>query len=315
MDENQVLSAFEASMGQAEAPETPAAKPETEAAQVEGADAPQAEETETSEVAAEEAQETETIEIDPDAPLFEQEVEEDGKKIVQKLSLKELQRGYLGDKDIRKAKMDIARQRDEIPKLVSRQVGDVRESYSKRLADVSAVVMKTIARELDGVDFVSLAKEDPWRHAELRERKEQLNELLQTVQKEREAEDAKRKEEEQKAAAERWQQSSEILQKDIPDFGPAVVRRLIDSGEEWGFSKDEVSQWTDHRLVKMLHALSEKKAIETKRPEVEKKVAVVTKVLKPGQPSKARSANDEARTRFRKSGKLEDGLGVFENFV
>jgi hypothetical protein len=67
--------------------------------------------------------------------------------------------------------------------------------------------------------------------------------------------------------------------------------------------------------VKMLHALSEKKTIESKRPEVEKKVAVVTKVLKPGQPSKSRSANDEARAKFRKSGKLEDGLAVFEQHV
>jgi hypothetical protein len=315
MDENQVLSAFEASMGQAEAPETPAAKPETEAAQVEGADAPQAEETEKPEVKAEEVEETETIEIDPDAPLFEQEVEEDGKKIAQKLSLKELQQGYLRDRDYRRKTQELARQREELPKLVAKQGQELSESYSRRLGELQLLVMKTVAEELHGKDLNALANEDPFEYVRVSNRERQIRELQQSIEKEMADVLAKKQENEQILASQKWQKSLEILHRDIPDFGPPVVKRLIDVGEEWGFSKDEVSQWTDHRLVKMLHALSEKKAIETKRPEVEKKVAVVTKVLKPGQPSKARSANDEARTRFRKSGKLEDGLGVFENFV
>ena len=314
MDENQVLNAFEGALGQAEAPEATDSRESQTEARVEGADAPQAEVTEQPEVKAEEQEQTETIEIDPEAPLFEQEVEEeDGKKSVQKLSLKELQRSFLTDREIRKAKQDIARQKDELPKLVHKQVSDVRESYTKRLSELHAVVTKVAARELEGVDFVALAKEDPWRYAELRERREQLNELLQSVQKEREAEDAKRKEEEQKAKAERWQKSAEILQKDIPEFSPTVVRRLIESGEDWGFTKDEVAGWDDHRFIKMLHALSEKKAVETKRPQVEKRVAVVTKVVKPGQPAKPRA--DEAMTRLRKSGKREDAVDVFERWA
>src|SRR5690606_20155890 len=139
-------------------------------------------------------------------------------------------------------------------------------------------------------------------------RMRQLQELQQVIAKEQEAEAAKRKDEEQKAKAEQWQKSLEILQRDIPDFGPPVVKRLIDSAEEWGFSKEEVSGWADHRLIKMLHALSEKKAVETKRPEVEKKVAVVTKTVKPGTTTKQKSAVAEARQRLRKSGKPEDAI-------
>lgn len=310
MDENQVLNAFEATM---DAPETPAANP-TEAAQVEGADAPQEEEKAQPEVKAEE-QETETIEIDPEAPLFEQELEEDGKKVAQKLSLKELQQGYLRERDYRKKTQDLARQREELPKLVAKQGQELSESYTKRLSELQGLVLKAVAADIQGKDLNALATEDPFEYVRVSNRLRQIDELQQAIKKEQDAESAKKQEEEKRTSAEKWQRSLEILQKDIPDFGPTVVKRLIDTGEEWGFSKDEVSTWNDHRLIKMLHALSDKKAVETKRPEIEKKVAVVTKVMKPGQPTKSRSANDEAMAKLRKSGKREDAVDVFARFL
>jgi len=313
MDENQVLDAFESSLGQAEATETPDATPAPEAAQVEGAEAPQAEEEQVEQAA--EQEEVQTIEIDPDEPLFEQEIEEDGQKVAQKLSLKELQQGYLRDRDYRRKTQELARQREELPKLVAKQSQDLSESYTKRLAELQGVVTKTVAAELADADLNRLATEDPFEYVRISNRARQLNELLQAVQKEQEAEVAKRKEEDQRQATEKWQKSLEVLNREIPDFGPAVVKRLIDAGEEWGFSRDEVSTWNDHRLIKMLHALSEKKAVQSKRPQVEKKVAVVTKTVKPGQPTKARNAIDEAKAKLRKSGKLEDALPIFERML
>ncbi len=308
MDENQIVSAFEASM--------PDANPTQEAPPVEGQDAPPQEVVkEEPKVEAQEEQQAETIEIDPDEPLFEQEIEEEGKKVAQKLSLKELQQGYLRERDYRKKTMELARQREELPKAVAKQGQELSESYTKRLSELQGLVLKTVAADIQGKDLNTLATEDPFEYVRISNRLRQINELQESIRKEQEAESAKRKEEEQKSSAEKWQKSLEILQKDIPEFGPAVVKRLVDAGEEWGFTRDEISGWNDHRLIKMLHALTDKKAAEVKRPEVEKKVAVVTKVLKPGQPSKSRSAYDEAKAKLRKTGKPEDGLAVFEAFV
>jgi hypothetical protein len=305
--EETVLNAFMADL----VPENQPANPAGEAPVVEGADAPTQEESQ----AEEQPQDIQTIEIDPDEPLFEQEVEEEGKKVAQKLSLKELQQGYLRDRDYRKKTQELARQREELPKLVAKQGQDLSESYAKRLGELQGLVVKTVAAELADKDLNKLAAEDPFEYVRISNRARQLNELLQAVQKEQEAETHKKREVEQKSSLEKWQRSLEILQSDIPDFGPAVVKRLIDAGEEHGFSKDEVSGWTDHRLIKMLHALSEKKSVESKKPEIEKKVAVVTKVMKPGQPSKSRSSLDEATARFKKGGGKvgsEDGIALFE---
>lgn len=311
--EDQAVSAFMADMEPPQQQEVAQANPEGEA-QVAAEDAQQVQEEPAAEQQSE-AQDVQTIEIDPDEPLFEQELEIDGKKTTQKLALKELQNGYLRQQDYTRKTQDLARQREELPKIVAKHAQELSTSYEKRLAELSGLVTKTVAAELADKDINKLATEDPFEYVRVSNRARQLNELLQAVQKEQEAEAAKRKEQEQQATQQRWQQSLEILNRDIPDFGPAVVKRLIDASEEWGFTREEVSSWTDHRLVKMLHALTDKKAVEAKKPVVEKKVAVVTKVMKPGQTTKPRTAIDEDIAKLRKTGKAEDALSYFESIV
>jgi hypothetical protein len=310
--EDTAVAAFMADMP--DEPQTPA-NPPKEAQAVEQAEAPQEEQVEAKAQPQEQQEEVETIEIDPEAPLFEQELEEDGKKVAQKLSLKELQQGYLRERDYRKKTMELARQRDELPKLVAKQGQELSESYTKRLAELQAVVVKAVAPELGNVDLNKLATEDPFEYVRISNRARQIQELLQSVQKEQEAESQRKQQETQKATNEKWQKSLEVLQRDIPDFGPAVVKRLIDAGEEWGFTQEEVSGWTDHRQIKMLHALLDKKSVEAKRPEVEKKVAVVTKTMKPGQTKPARTAVDEAKAKLKKTGRPEGTEALWESFL
>lgn len=313
--EDRAIAAFMADMPDAEPAEPANPTPGAQVAADEQAPASEAQ-TET-EAKAEPAKEedVQTIEIDPDEPLFEQEIDEDGKKVAQKLSLKELQQGYLRERDYRRKTQELARQREELPKLVAKQGQELNESYSKRISELEAFVLKSVAAEFNGVDLNKLANEDPLEYVRVSNRARQVQELLQTVRQEQSAASTARKEQEQKASNEKWQKSLEILQRDIPDFGPPVVKRLLDASEEWGFSKDEVAGWTDHRLVKMLHALTDKKTVDAKRPEVEKKVAVVTKTMKPGQ-AQAKSPLTEARAKLRKTGKPDDAaLAVFEQFV
>jgi len=309
MSEETVLTAFEASL----APVQQVATPETEAPPVEQSNAPQAEQTEKVEtVEAKEEQEAQTIEIDPDEPLFEHEVEVDGKKTAQKLSLTELQKGYMREGDYTRKTQDLARQREELPKLVAKQAQELSESYGKRLSELSALVMKSVAADIQGKDLNTLANEDPFEYVRISNRQRQIQELLQTIQKEQDAESAKQADEKKKKSADDWQKSLEVLNRDIPGFGPDVVKRIIDTGKEHGFTQEEVAQLSDPRWIKLLHMASERKAAEVKRPEVEKKVALVTKVLKPGTTSQRPTALDEARKKLAKSGKADDALPIFE---
>lgn len=264
-------------------------------------------------------EEAETIEIDPDEPLFEQEIHEGGKKSTQKLSLKELQQGYLRQRDYTQKTQELAKQRDELPRAYAKQMQDLSESYANRLSELQQLAMKTVAAELEGVDWERLAIDNPLDYPAKLERRMKLERLLQTIQAENRATTERQTAEKNKTKAERWQKSLEILHRDIPDFGPDVAKRLIDAGKDWGFEPQEIAEWDDPRQIKMLHALIEKaadkKAVESKRPEVEKKVALVTKTLKPGAKTAQRTQMDEAKARLKKSGKLEDALPIFEQFV
>lgn len=320
MNEDQVLNAFEASLGQSE--EQPAAVPSAKQANAPQAQAqpaeqdqeqPQAQAEETVEAqAGEEEQSAETIEIDPEEPLFEQEIDDDGKKVTQKLSLKELQQGYLRQKDYTRKTQELARQRDELPQTIAKQSKELAESYTKRLSEIEQLTLRTVAEELQGKDLNKLANEDPFEYVRVSNRINQIKQLLQTIQTEKQNEDSKRAEEEKKNGAQRWAKSLEVLTKDIPDFGPAVVKRLIEAGQDWGYSAEEVAQFNDHRQIKMLYELTQRKAVDSKKPAVEKKVALVTKTLKPGQKQPQKTAIDEARSRLRKTGKAEDALPIFE---
>ena len=318
--EEQILGAFmKGSPGLSEEanPAESAQQPKgTEVVPVESQQAPK-EEAPKEEIQAQqqEAEDAQTIEIDPEEPLFEQEIEDDGKKTTQKLSLKELQLGYLRQKDYTRKTQDLAKQRDELPQTIAKQTQELSDSYGKRLSELQNLVLKTAAADLQGVDWNKLATEDAFEYVRLSNRANQVKELLQTIQTENESLIKRNAEQEQQKKVQAWSKSLEILNRDIPNFGPDVVKTLIKTGEDWGFDQAEISQWADHRLIKMLHALSDKKATDTKKPEVEKKVALVTKILKPGSQTPQRSAVDEARRNLRKTGKAEDALPIFESFI
>lgn len=263
----------------------------------------------------EEVQQAETIELDPDEPLFEQEIEENGKKVTRKFSLNELQRGNMWQRDYTRKTQDLARQRDELAKAYAKQSQEYAESYSKRLTELQQLAMKTVAAELAGVDWERLAADDPLGYPAKFERRQKLQTLLQTIQAEMQQAESQASQQKTKSKAERWQKSLEILNRDIPDFGPDVAKKLIDAGKDWGFEPQEIAEWDDHRQIKMLHALMDKKAVESKRPEVEKKVALVTKNLKPGAKTASRTKLSEDMAKLKKSGKDTDALAVFEALV
>ena len=321
LSEDQVLSAFEASLGQSqEAPQQPAdakAPPAVESKQEQSEVATEqpAEEVKDEEHQ-EEQQDVQTLEIDPDEPLFEQQLED---KTTRKLSLKELQQGYLRQSDYTRKTQELAAQRAELPKEIAKREQESSSSYVKRLSELSALVLRTVAPELQGVDLNKLANEDPYEYVRLSNRSSQIQQLLQTIRAEQAAEESKQSQHKQKEDNERWEKSLPILQRDIPDFGPEVVKRLIEAGKQYDYAPEEVAKWVDHRQVKMLYALMSKDEaaakIESKRPEIEKKVALVTKIVKPGQSTKTRTATDEARAKLRKSGKLDDALPVFEAMI
>ena len=319
-DQNPVLDAFEKAMTP---PAEPSATVENEqqptapAKEGEDAEAPKKVES-TDEAPAEEQQkgDTETIEIDPEEEIFETTYDTDGgSKETKRLSLKELQGGYMRTADYtRKTKAlseQIAKARNEAIQANS----ELAKTYQTRLQELHLLVETMLAPELKSIDLDRLAVEDGLGYITAKHRVDKIKEAMARVQDELKTEAAKQAEKEKQEKAERWRGSLEVLQREIKDFGPEVVKRLIEAGPKWGFSAEEVSKWDDHRYIRMLHALDQRKDVQEKVARVEKKVALVTKVLTPGAKAAAASPTSEALAKLRKSGRREDALPIFESML
>ena len=291
-----------------------------ENAQVEGADAPVEEEAQVEQSKPadkkEETDETQTIEIDPDEPLFEQELTENGQKKVQKLSLKELQQGYLRQADYTRKAQEVAKQRAEVQEVARQASQQAVTQYAQKLDQLQAALVKSVAPELANVDWDKLANEDAFEYVRLSNRAKQINDTLQALESEKSATSEQATKHQQQKAVQEWQQSLEILQRDIPDWGAPVAQNLSKAAQNVGFSDAEVAQWNDHRIIKLAHKAAMYDALQTKSEVVTKRVTTVPRVLKPGA-KKATTPNKEAVDRWTKTkGKLnEDGAAVFENFL
>lgn len=324
-NEEQILDAFianlENSSGTEQAPEakaeTPAQQPEAAAqnAQVEGEDAPTQGTVET----AQEQDEVQTIEIDPDEPLFEQEIVEGNQKKTQKLSLKELQRGYIGNAETTRRFQEAARIKAEAQDAVKNAEQQAIKQSMEKLEQLQSYVIAATAPELRGVDWNKLANEDAFEYVRLSNRAKQINDALQAIESEKKQLAAKQNEEKQKSKAEQLHKTEEKLRAEIPEYGDQVIDRFIKQAIKEGYTREELSENIDSRLFKLAYKaalydeLQEKQVKDTKI--VEKRIALVPKVLKPGAKSKPAGALDEAKSKLRKTGKPEDALPFFEALV
>lgn len=261
-------------------------------------------------------EQTETIEIDPDAELFDMELEENGQKVSKKLSLREFQKGYLRQADYTRKTQDLARQRAEAHE-VSRQAGqEAAKQYLQKLETYRDALVKAIEPEFANVDMRQLANDDPFKWATLTQRANDFNRTLQAIEQERSQVEQQSKQEDQKRKAGEWAKTLEMLQQEIPDWSQPVVHRIIKAAKDAGATETEATALDQGWIIKLAHKAAMYDDLQSKRPEVEKKVALVTKTLKPGNKVTPNRTDDRIQQWRKSGGKLNsDGAALFDKFV
>lgn len=126
---------------------------------------------------------------------------------------------------------------------------------------------------------------------------------------------------EQQIMALQRQQSDELLRKghealtrEIPGWNRDIATRLRDYGKALGYTENEMNDVYDPRFVKALHKARLYDELIAKKPQVTKRVAEAPKGLKPGPGNQQSQGNkvrrDEADSRLRKSGRLDDAANA-----
>ena len=240
---------------------------------------------------------------------------DDGKDVAEKPTIKELREGYMRQKDYSRKTAELARQREEVAEKTRQGIETERSQYLKDLQTLQQTFIETTAPELKDVNWNHLAANDPAEYVRLRNRADQISQVLQGLRVKQQAIETKTKADQSQILKKIAQEAIKVLESDIPGWNDTLYQTLMKSGEAVGYKTDEVAQWVDPRAIKLLHKAYLYDQLKAEKPP-EKKTAVAPKVIKAGvaqDTSKAQQREVEAFKKLQSSGSISDAADVIRH--
>lgn len=261
-------------------------------AEDEGTDNPQPLATDegASEEAAQEAEpekseQSEEAETAKQQPKYRVKVEADEREV----TLDELIKGYQTYEDYTRKTMKLGEERKAFEaqrQAELQRISQSRDTYGNYLAAIQGELTKPIydAKEMEALRTGDINQRAEWsaRMAEEADRKQKL----QTVVDEQKRVAQQKQDEDAQAHQKRQGEARQKLMESIPEWKDQAVRkadqeRMWNYGLSLGFAPEELAGHADHRLMLVLRDASAYRALQEKKPEVEKKVEAV-KTVQPG---------------------------------
>jgi hypothetical protein len=236
------------------------------------------------------------------------------------VTIDELRLGYMRNDDYTRKTKEAAEVKRLAQEEAMQGVAKFQEQAVKELKTMEAWITQVAAPEMQGVNWNTLAKEDPAEFVRLSHRANQLAALKQQIGQKLQQAEQQRTQEEDAKRAQAIEQAQSQLASDIPNWNAELQQALVKSGRNYGFSDDELAKVYDPKFVKVLHDAHQWQLLQKQKPIAEKKVVEVPKVLRSGaNPTKAdaqRGAYEALRARIKKSGgKGPDGHAAVEELI
>lgn len=272
-------------------------------------DAP-AEETVEESAADADTPEEEGIAVDPDAKVFEIEG--------QHYSLNELSQAQKSVKEMQadytRKTTELARQREQLPLEVHKQVQQTTQAYTENLKVLQRAVSEIYSKELASVNWNTLAEENPAEFVKLSARANQMNTILTATKEELERTSQEQAQAQAAARQAAVQTSLEMLPKVIPGWDEKVYQEVLQQGVKfYGLDPKEISQVVDWQIIHALHDAVQYRKLQDTKGIAQKKVVNAPKMLKPGSAQPAKSNSDEIsklKARAKNSGSKEDAVAL-----
>jgi len=205
----------------------------------------------------------------------------------------------------------LAKEREEAAAKVRAEVESRQKEYEQNL-EIHKRALEKLAG-FEEVDLNKLSQEDPVKAQQEFFKRVAFNQQLQTIQAEQQKIAQQRQSEMQASIRKQAEASVEALQSKIPGWGNDLYGKVLKTAvKDYGFQQQEVNAITDHRAIEVLHDAMKWRELKAAKPQtVDKKVAAVPKVQKPGTAEKAdpkakRMVDSEAR--LKKSGSRDDAV-------
>jgi len=238
---------------------------------------------------------------------------DDGKDVTEKLPIKELRQGYMRGKDYSRKTAEVARQRDEVGMKVRQGIESERTQYANNLQQLQAMLIETVAPELKNVDWNHLAANDTYEYVRLRNRSEQITNVLNNVKQKQQEVETKREADKHESVKAEAQKTWATLESEIPGWNADLYQSALKASESLGYNQAETGAWLDARAIKLLHKAYLYDQLKAGKAPADKKVVVAPRAIAPGAtPAVSKQAQQQGKAldRLRKTGKLDDLTAV-----
>jgi hypothetical protein len=283
---------------------------EPEEIQTEDQALPEEVETEETEVSEEETDAEELELAEEDETDFEEHdvftVKVNGKEI--DVTLEEALKGYQREADYTQKTQQLAEQRKEF------------EAEKSKTGELQTAYMNSLQQLGQNLDILSkqtenqLGEEPDWKKAyETMDAKEytllvqnwqQRKENLQKIQTEQQRVAQEQQIEGEKIMRQHLTQQSDLMLQKLPQWKEASVRdkeraELIEYARTLGYTDEEVANASDHRAIVALYNSMKFEKLNSKTPEVKRKVRKAPKMAKSGVPRSKNEVSQRRRSQLR----------------
>jgi len=232
------------------------------------------------------------------------------------VTLDELKAGYSRDSDYRRKTEELSYDK----RLFQSETEKQRQNFSKKLGDLNqlmSVAQQQLDSEMNSQNLEKLYEEDPVEATRiehrLRRKQDAFNQAIQKAKSIQQREIQNFVKDQQK----------ELVSK-VPDFNDpqkasAIKNNMRNYLSGYGFNDEEIGQIYDHRIVMLVNDAMKYRSLESKKPNIAKKIAKPSKVFTSGvkKTKESLSANKfkDKLSRLRKTGSIKDAQSVFLDVI
>ena len=212
----------------------------------------------------------------------------------------------------------LAKEREELNAKVKAEVEAKQKEFADQL-DTHRRALEKLAG-FEEVDLNKLSQEDPVRAQQEFFKRVAFNQQLSQINAEQQKIAQQRHTEMQAQIRKQAEASVEALQAKIPGWGNDLYGKILKTAvSDYGFKQQEANAITDHRAIEVLHDAMKWREFQAAKPKtVEKRVAAVPKVQKPGSAEKSDPKAKklvESEARLKKSGSRDDAVAHVREMI
>jgi hypothetical protein len=224
------------------------------------------------------------------------------------------QKGY----DYTQKMQQLAKERDEAPAKIKAEIEAREKEFFSKLETYRKLVEKVSG--IEQVDLNKLALEDPTRAQQEFFRQLQFQQTLQAIDAELRTATQQKEAQAREAYQKQAKESVEKLQDRIPGWSNDLYGKILKSAvDSYGFQQQEVNAITDHRAIEVLNDARQWREYQAAKPKtVEKRVAAVPKVQKPGSAAEKKPDADRLKAsvaRVKETGSRDAAVDYFRQVL